>query len=472
MSCEICYETINRSSRKLITCILCDHPHTTCLTCFSKYLLDSTSIAPKCLFCQRELTMDFIHENTNKTFVKQYSDHIFNIRFSLEESKLPESQEEANRTRVRVERERTLKRLKHEQIILTQQRKMLKDDYVYIKGPDKKAAADVISDLTIQIRRKLSEHQNVWYSQYRADRARPNHGAEERKEEQKQFIKKCPGDDCRGFLSMAYKCGTCDKFFCPDCNEVKQSRTDEDHVCNEDAKATIALIKKDSKPCPKCAVMIYRSSGCPQMWCIQCHTAFDWNTGHIDTGYVHNPEYFRYLRERGENIPRNPHDIVNGCDNNRIPTVTEVRNALHGIASYQWFGWYDYLLHVKWYVLPNDAQNTRNIDYINYRVAYLNNEITKEEWKKQLKMRMKKDELRMERFFIIDMYCNVMTDMFVNMMINKDVESFQKQCIEIFHYTNAQMRKLNKKYGSKDERLILEKTDTRIQEYFPVARNA
>jgi hypothetical protein len=208
------------------------------------------------------------------------------------------------------------------------------------------------------------------------------------------------------------------------------------------------------------------------MWCIQCHTAFDWNTGHIDTGYVHNPEYFRYLRERGEDIARNPHDIVNGCDNNRIPTVTEVRNALHGIASYQWFGWYDYLLHVKWYVLPHDAQNTRNIDYMKYRVSYLNNEITKEEWKKQLKMQMKKDELRMERFFIIDMYCNVMTDMFVNMMINKDVESFQKQCIEIFHYTNAQMRKLNKKYGSKDERLILEKTDTRIQEYFPVIRNA
>jgi hypothetical protein len=404
--------------------------------------------------------MDFIHDNTNKTFVKQYSDHIFNLRFSLEESKLPETQEEANRRRSNADRERRLKQITNEKFILKYQRKLIKDDLPFIaKGPDKDTAVTNINNINLQIRQKNDEYTNLWYNRYRVNNNQRNQTKEH------QFIKACPNEFCRGFLSTAYKCGTCEKFFCPDCNEVKNSRTDEDHVCDEEVKATITLIKSDSKPCPKCAVMIFRSSGCPQMWCVKCHTAFDWNTGQIDNGYVHNPEYFRYLRERGDNIPRNPHDIVDGC-NNRVPLVTEVRHALNNIPSYLWFGWYDYLSHVRWYVLPNNAQNVRNIDYIEFRVSYLNNELTKEEWKKQLKMKMKKDELRMERFFIIDMFCNVITDLFVNVIITKDINALQQNCKEIFNYTNTQMDKLNKKYGSKDERMMLKKNDTRIRDYF------
>lgn len=462
MSCEICCENINRSTRKLITCILCDNPKSACFECFSKYLLDSNSIAPKCLFCQRELTMDFVHDNTNKTFVKQYSNHIFNLRFSLEESKLPESQDAANRQRWDLEKERKLKLLRNEKYILFGQRKLLKDELPYYDKNDKQTMMSQIKTLTTQITSKLTEYNALWYQRYNTN----DNKSHEKKEQ--TFIKGCPTDDCRGFLSTAYKCGTCENFFCPDCNEVKKSRHDEDHVCNEDVKSTIALIKSDSKPCPKCAVMIFRSSGCPQMWCIKCHTAFDWNTGQIDNGYVHNPEYFRYLRERGNNIPRNPHDIVNNACDNRVPSVTDVRRALHHIQSNKWFGWYDYLSHVRWFILPNNAQNARNIDYIEFRIAYLNNTITKDEWKQQLKKKMKKDELRMERFFIIDMFCNVIIDLFSNVIINKDIDVFHQNCIEIFNYTNTQMTKLNKKYGSKDERMMLKKNDHRVGHYFAI----
>ena len=36
-----------------------------------------------------------------------------------------------------------------------------------------------------------------------------------------KFIKACPDERCRGFLSSQWKCGICNNFFCPDCHENK-----------------------------------------------------------------------------------------------------------------------------------------------------------------------------------------------------------------------------------------------------------
>ena len=42
--------------------------------------------------------------------------------------------------------------------------------------------------------------------------------------------------------------------------------------------------------------MISKIDGCNQMWCTQCHVAFDWKTGAIQNS-VHNPHYFEWLRK-------------------------------------------------------------------------------------------------------------------------------------------------------------------------------
>ena len=34
--------------------------------------------------------------------------------------------------------------------------------------------------------------------------------------EKKVFIKKCPVNDCEGFLSSSWKCGVCSTWVCPD----------------------------------------------------------------------------------------------------------------------------------------------------------------------------------------------------------------------------------------------------------------
>jgi hypothetical protein len=155
-----------------------------------------------------------------------------------------------------------------------------------------------------------------------------------------QFIRACPIESCRGFLSQQWKCGLCNVFTCskcnvPKCNVPKQkcnvpkqkcnvpkptdqntkintneltdaqdeTETDEnEHVCNPDDVATAELLAKDTKPCPQCGTGIFKIDGCDQMWCTECRTAFNWRTGNLETGHFHNPHYFEYQRRMGSDV--------------------------------------------------------------------------------------------------------------------------------------------------------------------------
>ena len=105
----------------------------------------------------------------------------------------------------------------------------------------------------------------------------------------KKFIKKCPADGCEGYLSTAWKCGVCDVWVCPDCEEEIGFTKDLEHTCKPDILASAKLIKKETKPCPECNRPISKNGGCNQMWCTQCQCAFNWRTGHRINGVIHNP---------------------------------------------------------------------------------------------------------------------------------------------------------------------------------------
>jgi hypothetical protein len=80
--------------------------------------------------------------------------------------------------------------------------------------------------------------------------------------EKAKFVMKCPASDCRGFLSTAYKCGTCQLWACSDCLVIKGPDKDCPHTCDESVKASVAMIIKESKPCPKCGERISKIDGC------------------------------------------------------------------------------------------------------------------------------------------------------------------------------------------------------------------
>ena len=130
----------------------------------------------------------------------------------------------------------------------------------------------------------------------------------------KRFIMPCQKSGCNGMLNQQYNCELCNTSTCSKCLEVQC----ENHECNPDSVLSATMLKKDTKPCPKCGVRISKIDGCDQMWCVECKTAFSWNTGKIESGKIHNPHYYQFMRERG-GMPRDPNDIVGPirCGNHR-----------------------------------------------------------------------------------------------------------------------------------------------------------
>lgn len=117
-----------------------------------------------------------------------------------------------------------------------------------------------------------------------------------RKKEIKYF-KPCPKADCNGYLSTQWKCGICNVKVCKDCLEIKV--VDEEHTCDPNDLASALEVKRNCKDCPKCHTKIYKVSGCAQMWCTSCHTAFDWNSLKIVTQGIHNPHYYEWMHRNG-----------------------------------------------------------------------------------------------------------------------------------------------------------------------------
>ena len=80
--------------------------------------------------------------------------------------------------------------------------------------------------------------------------------------ERKEFIMKCGGDECRGFLSTSYKCGTCEKWTCQHCLVVIGADKEAEHTCNPDTVESAKTIKSETRPCPKCGTRIFKIDGC------------------------------------------------------------------------------------------------------------------------------------------------------------------------------------------------------------------
>ncbi len=205
--------------------------------------------------------------------------------------------------------------------------------------------------------------------------------------QKKVFIKKCGVENCRGFLSEQWKCGICDTTTCNKCLELLNQEQDQEHICKEENIESAKLISKDSKPCPKCAALIFKIDGCNQMWCVVCHTAFSWATGQIETSRIHNPHYYEMLRNMSANgeIPREPENICNDAntgmpDNHQIQRLlrSKINDLEYNTFSKQILSITRQIFHIL-YDHPNTFQEKYDKSKRELRIKYLMNNITEEE---------------------------------------------------------------------------------------------
>jgi hypothetical protein len=260
------------------------------------------------------------------------------------------------------------------------------------------------------------------------------HGVKERK----QFIRACPSDGCKGFLSTAWKCGICELYTCNECHEIKGT----EHECKPENVATAKLLSSDSKPCPSCASLIFKIDGCDQMFCTSCHTAFSWRTGRIETGRVHNPHYYEYQRNRGTD-QREIGDVQCGG----LPGVNQVYRAtgnsaligriLQSITHFQ-------LVELPRFQNINIMNPNRNLEW---RIKYMINEMTEAEFKQKIQQIDKDLNKRMEIGQVSTTFIQVVSDLFTQLVATKQKEKFLAEYDYAITYFNNLFSEISMSYG-------------------------
>jgi hypothetical protein len=236
--------------------------------------------------CKHEWSVDFLAIKFSTSWLKnKYREHLKLVALARETARLPETMEAA-------ERFRKEESFREEFAEVARRKAEVKKRY------HKKLLQFSIEEEDIRNRRIrfFRGHDDV---------------EEDEGGKASTYVLPCPADKCRGYVeSKTWKCAICETKVCKKCHvarEVKSTRvvkgvkktSYEAHECEEDAIETATAIMKETKPCPKCASRIFRISGCPQMFCTVCHTAFNWDTGRVEMGVIHNPHYYQLMREGG-----------------------------------------------------------------------------------------------------------------------------------------------------------------------------
>ena len=206
--------------------------------------------------------------------------------------------------------------------------------------------------------------------------------------QRREFIMRCPAEGCRGFLSSAYKCGTCECWACVECHVSVGKEKECGHTCDPNTVETAKAIKAETRPCPKCGTRIFKTDGCNQMYCVMdgCQTAFDWVSGNIVTGVIHNPHYYEWLRRReGGTLEREAGDIPCGGMPNTWQMVTVIRDVnlpeQLNTAVLERFRNLQELIDHRMLDYPSRLPQLANKED---DVSYLLNEITDEVWQSRL----------------------------------------------------------------------------------------
>ena len=407
--CDVCCEKFNKTNHKIVECSFCDL--TCCSACCQKYILSSFQ-DPHCMKCKNNWNREFIDSFCTKVFrLKQYREHRENVLFDRERALMPGTQPEVER----------IINIRHLRVIIRDQRERIielhhihqTDMFSPILHPD---IVELFRDMErtynhISYLRNIDTHTGI---------------------EVRKFIRQCPSEECKGFLNQEWFCGVCTSHYCKECNE----KMDSDHVCDPETVKTMELLNRDSKSCPKCGTVIHKTSGCTQMWCISCHTAFNWQTGGIETGRVHNPHFMEFKKKMMSS--REHGDIPCGG----VPSFRELREQKAPDEILKYAMLINQLEHELIFM------NTDDIDNVNTRVSYMLNDITGEMFKIFLQRQEKFLEKSREVSLVYELIANACGDLLRQYTL---VPSKQDQIIfeikEILNYSNTILKSIRGRYN-------------------------
>jgi len=377
---------------------------------------------PHCMNCKKIWNKTFLDDSFPKSFINQdLKRHREDLLQEREQSLLPGTQP-------LVEQELHNRKCNGEIKELYKRRKQLQEE---------------IQRINVGLR---EEYNNLHYGHLK-----------ETTEEKTKFVKKCPVEDCRGFLSTQWKCGICSTYVCSNCHEIKgEDRNDETHVCKEENIESAKLIAKETKPCPACGTRISKINGCDQMFCTSCQTPFSWRTGNkIISGTIHNPHYYEFMRQQNNgNMPRQFGDIPCGG----LPNIYNLSTFSRQIGLSQkderiatMYDIHRAISHLQYSELPryefHQMTNNTNSDL---RVKYLLKEIDDKRFKQTLQQREKKNNKSLEVSQILQMYIDTSSELFRSVLQSTnidEIEIFLTDINKLKDYYNTSIEPLSKRYN-------------------------
>ncbi len=469
MECNICCSETTKSF------FVCKNKEcqmkTCCVECLKRYLLTKSS-EPHCMSCRIEIpTTDFIVLFSRNWRLGVYKEHCKNILWAKEQSRMGEAlaiidrDTKLNKVKEKIDKvnkeiynlENKINLIKQE-ILKNKDNKLFKsEDYLKL-GSKSNSYYEKISLLKKEKLKYFSERREIQNRYYQNN---PLHSRQVKTPTINLYKYKCPDSICNGSLNDEYNCVSCQKKYCKDCFEI----LNENHECNEDLKATVLQIKKEAKPCPNCGTMISKISGCSQLFCtnINCGTAFNWNTGEIEKGIIHNPEAYGYYarnpeaREAYLNRINNINDTEQGnCARENRVTQLQISRKINELNLPIKEGDYFsdiirnlYNFRFYRYDLFNDRENL-NLDL---RLRYCKNLIDEKSFKKTLHMRYKKKEKRRIEKDILLTTTYVLNDLLQLVLVCKTPEELlqlkDREFKEIIKYTNDELEKNANYFGNK-----------------------
>lgn len=304
MDCSVCSERITEK-RFLVECPFCEDG-SVCVECAGKHIVStekgSTPVGERgCMICKKMWDLDFIEYMFGLKLAEQYLD--------MDKTKL----------------------LEREKGLMTFTQPLV--DYVKFKN-DITAQNNILADIKASLidrieevddelslnRMRIRNHKPEDMLKVRYVLACPAEIEDPRNSEDPNSIRGIKNTrKCKGFIdARTWTCSLCSTTVCNKCHIITgvvnspenitnsqgpQGRSKslnkfpKVHQCKASDVSTVNFIMKDTKPCPACAFRIQKMNGCPQMFCTNCMTAFDWETLKILTGNIHNPHYYDFVRD-------------------------------------------------------------------------------------------------------------------------------------------------------------------------------
>lgn len=411
-TCAICCSA-RLTPARTVECSFCHE--TACRACVERFLC-STQDDAACMFCHNRWGVDHLSTLMTKSFLSgPYKEHRRHVLFQRELAMLPATQPYLEQE---VQRRKNVK---------------LMDEVLRERNELKRKIAEL--DTTLHtLERNL---------QPRLDTSK------------RAFVHRCGRPDCTGWLSTAWKCATCEHYTCPDCNAVKGLQRDAPHECDPAAKASVALIRSDCKKCPGCGQYIQRVEGCAQMWCTECHTAFDYNTGLKINGHIHNPHWYEFQRSGGA-IARLACDVPCGG----FPHYAEVAAAVRGVpleATSGLFLMHRLITHLEDRELrsyPIDLPADANVAL---RVSWMLGETDRDTMQRQLQIREKASLKKRDIGLVLRMVVDASADLLRQFVLAQNGRTAEQRIVHtadvveqlrrLFAYANSALRSVSQRYN-------------------------